>query len=127
MIYNHEEEKKYWESYWWFFETPKLNHTDTPPLTSQHLLILSNQFHQLGPSIQIYESIGSIFIQTNYHSITFLTIQDSGNFLFIISLIIKDLFLFLNHMLIEEPYRKGSSGVLEGHRRVAEPLELQEL
>lgn len=46
------------------FETSKPIPSDSPPSTRSHLLIFPKQFHQLGPSIKIYEPMEGILIQT---------------------------------------------------------------
>lgn len=46
------------------FETSKPIPSDTPSPARLHLLIFPNMSTSWGPSIQIYEPVGTIFIQT---------------------------------------------------------------
>ena len=48
----------------WNFETSKANPSDISLPAEPHLPIFTKQFHQLGLSIQIYESMGAFLIQT---------------------------------------------------------------
>jgi hypothetical protein len=47
----------------WAFKASKPTPSDTLPSTRPHLLILPEEFYELGPSIQIHESMRIILIE----------------------------------------------------------------